>query len=212
MANIQLYSQDGKAKQSIEVSDAIFNVPVKVPLLHQAVRTAQANRRVPLAHTKTRGEVSGGGKKPWKQKGTGRARHGSIRSPLWVGGGVTFGPTPDRNFSLRFSKRSKKLAMRMALSSKVSDGSLFAIDALTIAEPKTKLLSSLVKTWPAKGEILLVVDAKNENVEVAAKNIPSVWVARAEAISVEDVLKARRVAVLEGALPKLEKLFAPRAA
>lgn len=207
MATIQLYSQDGKKKSDLKVSDKVFGLVPNAALVHQAVRTQQANRRVAIAHTKMRGEVSGGGKKPWKQKGTGRARVGSTRSPIWIGGGITFGPRSDRNFTLRFPKKAKKRAMCMALSAKLVEGKLFALDQLDLPEVKTKTLATVAKTLPASGELLLVIDKKSPNIELAAKNLESVWVSRPEALNIEDILKYRRVVMLEGAIAKIEELF-----
>jgi large subunit ribosomal protein L4 len=211
MAKMELYNQDGAKKSAITVADAVWNVPVKASLVHQAVRTIRANRRNSIANTKMRGEVRGGGKKPWKQKGTGRARHGSIRSPLWVGGGITFGPRAERNFSLLMNKKAKKLAMRMVLSSKLTDGKVFALESISMKEPKTKILAKILEVMPLKGDLLLIIDTKNENVENAAKNIENVWVARPGAVSIEDILKYRRIAVLEAAIPAFEKLFGAKA-
>lgn len=208
---MELYTLDGKKKSAITVADAVWNVPVKTALVHQAVRTQQSNRREAIANTKTRGDVRGGGKKPWKQKGTGRARHGSIRSPIWVGGGITFGPSSERNFTLRFPKKAKKKAMCMALSSKLAEGKVFALEAITIAEPKTKLLAGVVEKMPLQGDLLLVIGEKNANVQNAAKNLERVWVSRPEALSIEDILKYRRIAVVESAVPAFEKLFGAKA-
>lgn len=209
MATISLYDQDGKKKSDLPVSDQVFGLPLEKTLIYEAVRAQQANARTAIAHTKTRGEVRGGGKKPWKQKHTGRARHGSIRSPIWVGGGVTFGPRSNRNFSLKINRQAKKRAMCVALSSRLVDGKLFAIDKLDLSQPKTKDLAKILSSMPASGEMLLVLDRKNDNVEQAAKNIKTVWVARPEAISVVDVMKYRRIIIVEGALSKMEKIFAP---
>ncbi|MEI7741053.1 MAG: 50S ribosomal protein L4 [bacterium] len=211
MAKIELYSEDGKKKSDLTVADAVWNTPVKTALIHQVVRALLSNRRKSIAHTKTRGEVRGGGKKPWKQKGTGRARHGSIRSPLWVGGGVTFGPRNERNFELRITKKAKKAAMRMALSASVSEGKLFALESLTVKEPKTKLLAKIVDAMPLKGDMLVILSGKNENVQLSAKNLGNVWVVRPEAVSIEDIINYRRIAVLADAIPALEKLFGAKA-
>jgi len=211
MAIIPVYNQTGKKTSETKASDAVFGVKASVPVIHQVVQAILAGRRTAIAHTKTRGEVRGGGKKPWKQKGTGRARHGSTRSPIWVGGGVTFGPRSERNFTLRINKKMKKLAMCMVLSDKLASGKLMAMDALTISTPKTKELSKLIQAWPEKGDLLLVIDAKNENIETAAKNLDNVWVTRPEALSLMDVLKSRRVVVLSGAVSKLESMFGKNA-
>ncbi|MFH0928554.1 MAG: 50S ribosomal protein L4 [bacterium] len=207
MAQIHVYNQKGEKQSDLTLNDKIFGVSENQGLLHQAVRTQLANRRVAIAHTKTRGEVAGTGKKPWKQKGTGRARHGSVRSPIWVGGGVTFGPTSAQNFSLKMPKKARKQALCMALSAKLSEDKLFALDKLELTAPKTKEFAQILKSLPGKGELLLVIDAKNENVEQAAKNLESVWVARPEALNIVDIIKFRRMAVLVGAVSKIEKLF-----
>jgi len=165
----------GEVKKEIEVSSKVFEAPIHKAVVHQAVVAHLANARQGTACTKTRGEVRGGGRKPWRQKGTGRARHGSIRSPLWVGGGVVFGPKP-RDYDQRLPKKMRRLALRAALTSKFKEGNIIVLDNLTIeAPPKTKkVLSFLNKLGIGDQKTLIVVEAKDEILYKSARNLPNV--------------------------------------
>ena len=142
MLEAKVYNQEGKEIRTLELPEEIFAVEVKPTLLHEVVTIARANQREVLSHTKGRSEVRGGGRKPWKQKGTGRARHGSSRSPLWRGGGVTFGPTKERNFSMQLNDKVKKQALRMVLTNKLANDHLYIVDKLAIKDGKTKVLNN----------------------------------------------------------------------
>lgn len=191
---IKVYNQEGKEMGYAELPKEIFEVPMNRDLLHQAVVAQTANARVARAHTKGRGEVRGGGKKPWKQKGTGRARHGSIRSPIWIGGGVTFGPTKDRNFSKKINKKMKRKALFIALSSKVKDEEIILLDELKPKEPKTKEMARILQNLTTDNrrlttdKTLVVVPAKDELVVRVNRNIPTTKTLRADSLNVRDIL------------------------
>jgi len=156
MPNVNLYNQEGKEIGKAELTSEIFDVKLNSNLVHQAVVAQTANKRQVLAHTKDRSEVRGGGKKPWRQKGTGRARHGSIRSPLWRGGGITFGPTNERNFSLKINKKAKRKALLMCLSDKAKNERIILVDNLELAEAKTKKFFQILLNLNMELDILLL--------------------------------------------------------
>jgi len=209
---VQVYNQNAEAIGEIEINDKIFAVKPSLHLLAEAVRVQEANARKGLAHTKTRGEVSGGGKKPWRQKGTGRAHAGSTRSPLWRHGGVTFGPTSDRNWSLKINKKAKTKALFMSLSDKAKDGRLIVIDGFNLEEVKTKEFVKIMQAFHAKIDTLgkkhMVVVANSTDKSVkASRNIPSVATALATSLNVKDVLKEDSMFVLKDTLPIIEKTY-----
>ncbi|MBI5404939.1 MAG: 50S ribosomal protein L4 [Candidatus Kerfeldbacteria bacterium] len=189
MPSVKLYNLEGAAAGTTELPDRIFGVKVKSDVVEQAVLAQRNNARVAIAHTKTRGEVRGGGKKPWRQKGTGRARHGSIRSPIWKGGGVTFGPRNTRNFSVKINKKQKQQALFMALSDKVANERLILVDQLTLAQPKTKLFAQIMKKLPIKGSTLVVLPGANMALIKSSRNIPGVTPIRGDSLNVLDVVK-----------------------
>lgn len=184
------------------MSDPVFGVPVNEALLWEAVRMQLAGRRQGTHDVKNRSEVSGGGKKPFRQKGTGRARAGSSRSPLWRGGATVFGPTP-RSYGYSMPKKKKRAALYSALSSKVRDGEFVVLDSLGLTEIKTKVLAGMLKTLGI-ANALLVIPEKNEIIEKSARNLAGIKVLRVEGLNVYDVLKYEKVVVLRGALEKLE--------
>jgi large subunit ribosomal protein L4 len=201
---VNVYNKEGKAVGEVELSDAIFGVEVSNGLVHQAVVAQQANSRVNLAHTKDRSEVQGTGKKPWKQKGTGRARHGSRRSPIWIGGGITFGPQSIRNFTKKFNKRAKRKALFMTLSDKAVSEGIIVVDDLSIAEPKTNLVAEMLKALPTTGKrTLLVVNSDNTNVRRGSKNIPFTQTIAPNSVNVVDVLKAGSMVIGQSELETL---------
>src|SRR3989344_9024680 len=205
MASIPLYNTEGKHIGAVEANDAVFAVPVKESVVHQVSVAISANARIPWAHTKDRGDVSGGGKKPWKQKGTGRARHGSIRSPIWKGGGVTFGPLSARNYTQKINKKTNTLAVRMCLSDKCAEGKLAVVDVFP-ETGKTKNMNLLRAHLPGKSRSLLIVtDGKNEPVLRAAANMKKLAVIRASDVSVVDLLNHQFVVASEAAIRALEK-------
>ena len=172
MPKTKTYNSEGKESGEMELPDSVFGVELVDDLVHQAVVAQMANSRQVLADTKDKGEVRGGGRKPWKQKGTGRARHGSSRSPLWKGGGVTFGPTTDRNFSKRINKKMKMKALFMVLSGKLKDEEIIVVDDLKINKTSTKAMKNIFKNLPIKGKVILYLDKSNQNILYSVKNIP----------------------------------------
>jgi large subunit ribosomal protein L4 len=208
MPKISLYNTTGKAVGEMELSDAIFGVKPNPALVHEAVIAQRANKRRSVAHTKTKGEVSGGGKKPWKQKGTGRARQGSTRNPQWVGGGVAFGPRSERNFSVKFNKKAKRAALFMVLSDKVANNQLLAIESIPTEAPKTKMVAEMIKKLPVGRTTLIVSPASNPMLMRMVRNLPNVKLVTANSVSIEDVLGYRSVAFLKDAVGAFEKLYA----
>ncbi len=209
---IQVYNQNAEAVGEIEVNDKIFAVKPSIHLLAEAVRVQASNARKGLANTKTRGEVSGGGKKPWKQKGTGRARVGSNRSPIWRHGGITFGPTSARNWELKINKKAKTKALFMSLSDKVKDGRLIVLDGLNLETPKTKDFVKIMQAFHAKLDTLgkkqmMVVTKATEVVVKASRNLPEVSTAIASSLNVTDVLKADSMFILKDSLAVIEKTY-----
>ena len=198
---VPVLSQHKETVGEVTLSAAVFNGPVRKHLLYEAVRMQQANRRAGTASTKTRAFVRGGGKKPWKQKGTGRARAGSIRSPLWVGGATVFGPQP-RDYSYRIPNSARKAALRSALAAKVRDGKLLVVDKLTLEAPKTKLLVKVLADLESPNA-LIIIPSRDDTLERAGRNLPLVKVLRAEGANVYDVLRYDRVILTQGAVEAL---------
>lgn len=207
----KVYNKKGGKKEEMNLSDAVFDLPLNQDLLWQAVTIYEANKRRGTAHTKTRDEVSGGGRKPWPQKGTGRARHGSIRSPLWVGGGTAFGPRKDKKWGKTLPQKMKKKALAVALSSKVRDNELFILDKVEIAEPKTKLMADFLAGFKKKvgvGEketVLLVLAEADQKLKRAIRNIPEAKIRLAQNINALDVLKTKHVFLTKEAAELLNK-------
>lgn len=206
MLTTTLYNMNGEKVGEIELPEKIFGVPVNPDLVHFAAVVQSANGRQVLAHTKDRGEVSGGGKKPWKQKGSGRSRHGSSRSPIWRHGGVTFGPTKERNFGKKINKKMKQNAVSMMLSSKVADKELIVLDQFALPEPKTRLMAELLKKLPINGKSTLVaLSARDKNILLAAKNLPSVKTVMVNDVNVGDLLGYKYLLMPKEAIEALEK-------
>ncbi len=209
---ISVYNQNAEVTGEIELNDKIFAIKPTLHLLAEAVRIQASNARKGLANTKTRGEVSGGGKKPWKQKGTGRARAGSTRSPIWRHGGITFGPTSDRNWSLKINKKAKTKALFMSLSDKVTDGKLIVLDGLNVENAKTKEFIKIMGAFEAKlsglgKKQLLVMPKKDESIVRASRNIPHFESTIATSLNVTDILKADTCVVLKESLAVIEKTY-----
>jgi len=204
--SVQVYNAEGKATGQRELNPAIFGVALKPQLVHEAVRIQQANARQPLAHTKTRAEVRGGGIKPWRQKGTGRARHGSIRSPIWRHGGVTFGPRNVRNYHLAMNIKAKRKALFMTLTDKVSQKRFILVETLT-ADGKTKSMSQLLKKLPIGKSVLLVLAGKNDSAVRATRNLPRVASIRADSLNVYDVMKRDTIVAPVDAVSVIEKTY-----
>jgi len=204
MPKVSVYNQQGQPVGEIELSETVFGAEVNEGLLHQAVVMYQANQRQGTASTKTRGEVSGGGRKPWRQKGLGRARHGSIRSPIWKGGGVVFGPKP-REFRQEMPKKARRAALRSALSAKVREGALIVLDDLQLPQPKTREMAAVLQRLSAERKPLIVLGERNPNVELSARNLPGAGTMQAEDINVYQVLAHDRLVVTRAAVAKLEE-------
>ena len=205
---VKVYNIEGKETGEMNLSDRIFGVKVKPEVVHGVFTAQNNNQREPWADTKNRGEVSGGGKKPWPQKGTGRARHGSIRSPIWKGGGVAFGPLSIRNYKEKINKKTKRLALKMCLSDRVQNNALLVVEDFNFSEPKTKVFVNLLKALPVKAKsFLLLTPGKNETVLRMTKNLKSVKTVRAEDISVMDLLSKAMVLTSKAGVEKLETVF-----
>lgn len=202
-----LYNQQGEVINQIELPEEIFGLKIKSDLMHQAVLAQMGNARQVLAHTKDRSEVRGGGKKPWRQKGTGRARHGSIRSPIWKGGGVTFGPTKERNFTKSINKKMKRKALFMALSSKVQDRQLKVFDELILDKPKTKLINQILRTLIKNGNLVLIVPETDKNIEQSARNLPYAKVLSAKSLNILDILNNKYLILTQSAIPVIKEHY-----
>lgn len=197
-----VYSMDGTKVSEIELMDEIFNAPIKAHILHEVVTMQLANRRAGTASTKGRSEVRGGGRKPYRQKGTGRARAGSRRSPLWRGGGVVFGPTP-RSFAYKVPKKVRKQALKMALTSKLKDNSLLVVDKIELDTVKTKRFVDIMVALGTR-DALIVTDRQLENVELSSRNVPNVKLVRSEGLNVYDILKFKHLILLEPSVKQIE--------
>lgn len=226
---LNIYNQTGEANGQKEVSDAIFAVKVNSVLVNEAVTAQMANERQVLAHTKGRAEVRGGGKKPWRQKGTGRARAGSSRSPLWIGGGIIFGPNSDRNFSKKINKKAKRKAMFMVLSDRAANNSLVVLEKLSLETFKTKVFNGILNSLEekvlnsftvdakkkaknknvrsTKRSILFVSDVKNDVVNRSGRNLAGVKIINLDNINVVDLLNYKNLIITDKAVDKLEAVY-----
>lgn len=207
MSTATVYNQSGEPVGQVTLDPRVFDLQPRPALIEQAVVTFLANRRQPLAHTKTKGEVRGGGRKPWRQKGTGRARHGSIRSPQWKGGGVVFGPRQNRNFSKKMNVASRRAALLMALSDKAQHQRLVVLKPVTLAEPKTKAVAAMLKKLPTRRTSLFVLPGGDPTLVRAGRNIPGLDFIRADSLNIYDILRYQQLIVLEPALPVITKTF-----
>lgn len=208
MSSVALYNQGGQSVGQVTLDPKVFDLKPNPGLIEQAVVTLLANRRHPIAHTKTKGEVRGGGRKPWKQKGTGRARHGSIRSPQWKGGGVVFGPRSNRNFTIKMNAVSRRQALLMTLSDKAQHERLVVLDAFTMTAPKTKEVVGLLKKLPQKKTSLFVLPTSDQELVRAGRNIPGLDFIRADSLNVYDIVGHQQLIVLQSALPVISKTYA----
>ena len=206
MAKVDVYNMEGAVVGSIELSDTIFGIEPNEDVLHRVVLNQLANRRQGTHSTKTRSEVSGGGKKPYRQKGTGRARQGSTRSAQWVGGGIIFGPKP-RDYSYTLPKKVRRLAMKSALSTKLSSGSIIVLDTLELPEIKTKGMVRVLENIGASRSALVVLPEKNENVEKSARNLVGIKLAKVNTINVFDILKFDKFVVTKAAVEKVQEVY-----
>lgn len=207
MPKVALYNVSGQQIGDIELNDAVFGVEVNQHVLYEAVKNQLANKRQGTQSAKTRAEVRGGGKKPWRQKGTGRARQGSIRAPQWIGGGVVFAPKP-RDYSYAIPKKVKRLAMKSALSSKVESKEIIVLDELNLTQPKTKDMVTILKNINSNKKALIVMAEKNENVIKSANNIPGVQTALTNTLNVYDILKYDSFIITKDAVKKVEEVYA----
>lgn len=202
---IPVYNSEGKVEESLSASDYVFAVPAKETVVHQVYEAMQANQREPWAHTKDRGDVRGGGKKPWKQKGTGRARHGSIRSPIWRGGGVTFGPLNVRNYKQKINAKMNRLAVRMCLSDKVREEKLLVVSGFN-ADGKTKTVAKLRQVLPGKGKsMVFLTGGDSKMIMRAVGNIQKFDVQRAVDVNVADLVQHQYVMTTKDGVEALEK-------
>jgi large subunit ribosomal protein L4 len=206
MANVSVYNMDGKAVGSIELNDAIFGVEINEHLVHLAVVQQLANKRQGTQSAKTRAEVSGGGRKPWRQKGTGHARQGSTRSPQWKGGGVVFAPKP-RDYSFKLNRKEKRIALKSALTSRVAAEKIYVLDELNFDAIKTKKMAAVLDGLKVN-KALVVLGDKNDNVVLSARNIPSVRTALPNTINVYDILKYDTLILTKDAVAKIEEVYA----
>lgn len=203
----KLYNQTGTAIGDVELDAKVFGIKPVPGLIEQAIVTHLANRRIVTAHTKTKGEVRGGGKKPWKQKGTGRARHGSIRSPQWKGGGVIFGPRKNRNFTLKMNVSAKRKALLMSLSDKAMGEAITVVDALDMATPKTKTFATTLKKLSIDKKTLIVVPTTNMALVKSGRNIPGITFIRADSLNTYDVVNSKKLLVLQPALAVISSTY-----
>ena len=207
MANVSVYNMQGAQVGTIELNDAVFGAKVNEHLLHMAVVQQLANNRQGTQKAKTRSEVSGGGRKPWRQKGTGHARQGSTRAPQWTGGGIVFAPVP-RDYSFKLNKKEKRAAVRSALTDRVQQNKLIVVDELTMADYKTKEFVQVMDNLKASGKTLVIMADKDDHVIRSASNVPAVKTTLTSQINVYDLMNAQTVILTKDAIDKLEEVYA----
>ena len=207
MPNVAMLNMAGESAGQLELSESVFGIEVNENAMHQLVVNYLANQRQGTQNTKTRTEVRGGGKKPWRQKGTGRARQGSIRAPQWTGGGVALGPKP-RDYRYRVNKKLRRLAMKSALTSKVQSGELIVLDDLSFSEVKTKEMVKVLNNINAASKALLVLPEKNNNVYLSARNISGVETTFVDTLNVYSILKYESLVATKDAIAKIEEVYA----
>lgn len=206
MAKVSIYNMEGSQIGVMELNDAVFGVAVNEHLVHMAVMQQLANNRQGTQSAKTRSAVSGGGRKPWRQKGTGHARQGSTRAPQWTGGGVVFAPQP-RSYSFKLNRKEKQLALKSALTSRVNESKFFVLDELKMDEIKTKNFQNVLNNLKVN-KALVVLDENDQNVVLSARNIPDVKTAQTNTINVYDILKYNTVVITKAAVEKIEEVYA----
>ena len=206
MANVTVYNMEGTEVGTMELNDAVFGVEINEHLVHLAVVRQLANKRQGTQKAKTRSEVSGGGRKPWRQKGTGHARQGSIRAPQWTGGGVVFAPVP-RDYEVKMNKKERRAALKSALTSKVQDNKLVVVDSLALAEVKTKEMQRVLTNLKAE-KALVITASDDKNVVLSARNIADVQTATVNTMNVYDVMKHNTVVVTKDAVASIEEVYA----
>ena len=207
MSNVSVYNMEGKEVGTIELDDAVFGVEVNEHLVHMAVVQHLANKRQGTQKAKTRSEVSGGGRKPWKQKGTGHARQGSTRAPQCKGGGVVFAPVP-RDYSFKINKKEKRAALKSALTSKVQSNNLIVLDELKLDEIKTKSFLAVMNNLKVQKGLVVMAGDNNGNVILSARNVPDIDTARADMINVYDIMKAKTLVLTKDAVTKIQEVYA----
>ena len=207
MPKIDVYSIEGKKVSDVELKEEVFGIEPNETIVHSVLVNYMANQRQGTQSTKTRSEVSGGGKKPWRQKGTGRARQGSIRAPHWVGGGIALGPKP-RSYKYRVNKKERRLAIKSVLSSKVLEKELVVVDTISLKEIKTKNMVNVLNNLKVEGKTLIVLPEKNENVQRSARNIKGVKTSLVNTINVYDLLKYKNLVLTLDTVKKLEEVYA----
>lgn len=210
MPTVPIYNQKGESTKSQKLSDRIFDCPSQEEIIHQVVISSLANKRHPFAHVLKKGDVRGGGRKPWKQKGTGRARAGSIRSPLWRGGGIIFGPDKERNYASKINRKVRKKALYMCLSDKIKDKRIYVLDKIELTEIKTKEFVDIInKLIPEKNKkILLVLPDNDKTIIKSARNIENLRTMPAESLNVLDLLKANYIITTIAGIEKIEEHYA----
>ena len=206
MAKVSVYNMEGSQVGDIELNDAVFGVEVNEHLVHMAVLSQLANKRQGTQKAKTRSEVSGGGRKPWRQKGTGHARQGSTRAPQWTGGGVVFAPTP-RDYTIKLNKKERRLALKSVLTSRVQENKFIVVDSIKMDEIKTKTFANALNNLKVN-KALVVLNENDQNVVMSAKNIPSVKTALTNTINVYDILKYDTVVIDKAAVATIEEVYA----
>jgi large subunit ribosomal protein L4 len=206
MPQTTILTADGKEGGTVDLADTLFAAPINESLIHQAVVRQMAGRRLGTADTLTRGEVRGGGRKPWRQKGTGRARQGTRTAPQWAGGGVVFGPHP-RSYEQKMPAKMRRSALRGVLSAKQADGAVRVVEALDLGEARTKLMVERLSGWNAEGKVLLVLAARDESVERSARNLQHLRVILADSLNVVDLLEADTVVFTRDALDRAQEVY-----
>ena len=206
MANVSVYNMEGKEVGTMELNDAVFGVEVNEHLVHMAVVSQLANKRQGTQKAKTRSEVSGGGRKPWRQKGTGHARQGSTRAPQWTGGGVVFAPTP-RDYTIKLNKKERRLALKSVLTAKVQENKFIVLDELKFDEIKTKNFQAVLNNLNVN-KAMVVINENDKNVVMSAKNIPNVITAQTNTINVYDILKYNTMIVTKAAVETIQEVYA----
>jgi large subunit ribosomal protein L4 len=207
MPKVALFNQSGSQVGDVELNDSVFGIEPNQNVLYEAVIMQRASQRQGTSKVKGRSEVRGGGRKPWRQKGTGRARQGSIRSPQWRGGGTVFGPVP-RSYSYKLPKKVRRLAIKSALSSKVADENILVLESLVFDAPKTKEFANVLKNLSVNSKTLVVTEGSEDNVALSARNIPGVTVVAANGISVLDVVAHDKLIITKAAVEKVEEVLA----
>jgi len=207
MPTVPVYNVSGEKVSEIQLNDSIFGIEINTHVMHAVVKNQLANKRQGTQSAKTRAEVRGGGRKPWRQKGTGRARHGSSRSPIWVGGGTVFAPKP-RDYSYKLPKKVRRLAMKSALSSKVLSENLIVLDDLQMEQAKTKEMANILRNLKVDGKALIVMEQVNDSVIRSARNIPGIQTTLVNTLNVYDILKYDRFIITRNAVEKVEEVYA----